>query len=357
MKHLSPLTIVSVVTMAALFIPAAQAAETCKCLNSSGGLCTNMICTQSSSSTTTKTTTKKKKTQDVSVRITNNSSDVLPGDTVSFKIKITNDNDVDAQVDVVATLDRYLTFVSASDSGDDVSSSEIDWDSVDISANDTLTLTFRARVKTNVPSGRSLKVQVDAGNDSDSANVYVSDINCNNNYNNGNSSSYYNGTNCCNNGYSSTTNCNNNNGSNTVTMNVTTSSDTVQQGGTLTYILNLNSNANYDATTNIYATLDPNTTFVAASDGATSIGSNVVQWNNLRINQYSSKQVTLQVRVSSNASLGSSLYFQANANGYNASKTTTVGTTTGGDICTYYNTYLRVNYDDYCDSRHQHSVR
>ncbi len=316
----------TVATAAGLFITGASAAEACKCVSTAAnGLCSNMVCQTTKTTTASKTVTKKKK-EDVKVTIKASDRDVIPGDDVTFKIKVTNDGEEDTETTVNATFDRDLTFVSANKSGDDVSSREVEWDSLSVDAGETVTLSLRLRVRTGVRDGDDLEVNVEAGDDEDSTEVTVD--------NSGTSSG---------NGY--------------VRLSITDSSDTVRIDDVVTYTLEITNNDRGDATVNVYGYLDANTNFVSASDGGYNTSGNLVQWQNIRIPQYDTRRLTLQTRVRNTATVGSTLYFRADANGVSDNETTTVGTATGGETCSYYNSYLRVNYDDFCDSRHQNARR
>lgn len=110
---------------------------------------------------------------DISVDIRTSEPKPNQGELVTFSITLENDGNNDARVDVRALLDEDLIFFSASDSGDDRSRDEVEWENILVREDDERVLTFAARVRSDARTGDRLTVEVETDGDSDEVSVRV----------------------------------------------------------------------------------------------------------------------------------------------------------------------------------------
>lgn len=120
---------------------------------------------------------------DVSIAVSARVSEVEQGDTVDFRLYVRNDNTVDRTTDVTAFLDPDMSFVSASNGGDDTRD-EVYWN-VRIPRNSSVTLNLRVRIDSSARDGDTLRLRAETDTDEDEAEVQVSDY-----YNSGSCLSY-----------------------------------------------------------------------------------------------------------------------------------------------------------------------
>lgn len=312
----------------------AAAADICSCNLYKNGICYDMICRSSGSTSSAVSSTVKK--GDLTVSIKDDRDPVRIGDNITYTISVKNRTKQKIKTDVVATLDDNMRFVSASNSGDE-SDSDVTWEGVSISAGKTKTLTLKVRLASGVRSGDTVTLEVDAGGITDDEDTKVDDSSvCRGLYCTDGNSSY----------------------SGDVQVSITDDPTTVRPYDTLRYTIDLRNYSSSSRNVNLIGFLDPNTTFISASDGGYNYSGNRVQWNNFTVYGNERRTATVNVRVLSGVSYGTNLYFVAQTDDARDSESTLVdwsssSSSSGDQICTYYNSYLRQNYTDYCDSRHE----
>jgi len=112
--------------------------------------------------------------EDVTIRITDDEPDpVEPGEVLTYDIRVCNEDNSDANVDVRAFLDSETSFLSASDSGDDTSNDEVEWDDISINGDDCETLVLRVRVLSTARDGDILRVRARTSDEEDEENTRV----------------------------------------------------------------------------------------------------------------------------------------------------------------------------------------
>ena len=92
--------------------------------------------------------------------ITDNPDPAQQGETITYSIRIRNDSNDNEQVDVYAFLDDDLEFLSASQSGDEVGSSEVEWTNINLNEDQSETLRITAKVKNTARNGDNLRLRV-----------------------------------------------------------------------------------------------------------------------------------------------------------------------------------------------------
>ena len=110
----------------------------------------------------------------VDVSITDSSDPVEPGDVVTYRIRLENEDNDDARVDVRARLDADMTYVSSSDGGD-ISGSEVRWDNIDVDGDDDRTLVLNVRIRTSADDGDEVRLDVDVEGEEDSESTEIQD--------------------------------------------------------------------------------------------------------------------------------------------------------------------------------------
>ncbi len=273
---------------------------------------------------------------DVTVNITTNHSTVEEGDTLTYTIRVRNEDNRSQSVDVRAYLDHDVDFVSATDGGDE-SGDTVEWDNFYVSANSTETITLKVRV--NDSASNTIELRVRAGGDEARVTTDVDGYGYNGDY-------YDDGN---------------------VHLLLSDSPDPVRSGDTLTYSIRIQNRTNSSQHIDVRAELDPDTDFLSASSGADENG-DTVEWNNISLSRNSTKTLTLRVRVLSGARSGDTLRLRVESEDNSSTVTTRVSSggssyynsyddngyyynTGNSGLCSYYNSYLQEYYLDYCNSR------
>jgi uncharacterized repeat protein (TIGR01451 family) len=308
-----------------LALPNADAAQICSCNVYQNGMCYDMVCHDNNSGGSS-SIPRNSTSGNLTVTITANEDEVEPGDTVTFTIRVRNRGSRDIETNVLAELDDDMDFLSASDDGED-DDEEVEWEDIEIDAGESETLSLRVRINSRADDGDELTLKVEAGNAEDEETIDVEDDDNDDCY----------GSNC------------------DVTLSILDDRDPVRADDTITYRIELRNRSSNTRNVDVRAFLDSNTTFISASDNGDRRNSTEVEWNNIRLYEDDVKTLTVRARVRTNLSNGTNLFFRAESEGSYDNETTRVDSYSGGsnNICTYYNSYLRQNYQDYCDSRHE----
>ncbi len=97
---------------------------------------------------------------DLSIDITDNPDPVRAGQLLKYRIRVSNDSNVDLRNGtLVATLDDNTEFDDASDNGDERGSSRVEWTGVDIDRDDEEEFTVTVRVNDDVQDGDTLHLR------------------------------------------------------------------------------------------------------------------------------------------------------------------------------------------------------
>lgn len=229
---------------------------------------------------------------DVKITVTASDSKADTGDTVTYTIKLKNEENHDLHnVDVKAYLDSDFDFVSTSDSGD-YDDDQVDWE-IDIDEDETETITLKLRVSSGADDNDKLDLRVRA-DDSEVRKTLTVDE--------GNSNSSNDGD---------------------LHISITDSPSTVEAGDTVTYTIKLENKDNDDMHVDVNALLDQDMDFVSASDGG-SEDDNEVEWNNLFIAEDDEEVITVKVRIDNSVNDGDTVHFEVRAEGEYDSETTEV---------------------------------
>jgi uncharacterized repeat protein (TIGR01451 family) len=234
---------------------------------------------------------------DLTVSISDNPTRVDEGDIIEYRIRIQNDDNDDVSVDVVAQLDDDVSFVSASDDGDE-DGGEVEWDNVDIDDDDDVVLTLRVRVRSN--AGDTVKLRVEADHEVDEE---LTDIR-----NGGSSVSSH----------------------DDIELSIDESDDPVESGDTMTYRIRIENNGNSDEDVDVEATLDDDMIFVSASeDGDEDDGT--VEWDDIEVNEDDTETLLLTVRMRNTLDDGDTVTLRVNAAGQRETETTRIDDNNNGN--------------------------
>ncbi len=105
--------------------------------------------------------------------ITDSPDTVAPGGGLTYIIRIENDELVRKRFSMQAILDEDTEYLSSSHGGQLWRGNEVDWDSLEVLGDNILTVYLAVRVRPEVRSGKSLRLQIRAGNDKESESTRV----------------------------------------------------------------------------------------------------------------------------------------------------------------------------------------
>lgn len=236
---------------------------------------------------------------DVQVSISDSSDEVEPGDEFEYRIRIENDGNDDERVDVVAFLDDEMSFVSASDSGDE-SGDEVEWQDILVREDASKTLTLRVRVSGGADDGDTLELRVEADDEEDREDTDVEDDDDDDD------------------------NDDDNDDDEDVAISITDSDDPVEVGDIITYRIKLTNDGNSSTRVDLRAVLDDGMSYTSSSDNGNLDGNDEVEWNDLRIDDDDSKTVLLTVRVNNTADDGDTLRLKVETESHEDTETTRV---------------------------------
>lgn len=229
---------------------------------------------------------------DVKLTVTASDSKADTGDTVTYTIKLKNEENHDLHnVDVKAYLDSDFDFVSASDGGD-YDDDQVDWE-IDIDEDETETITLKLRVSGGADDNDRLDLRVRA-DDSQVRKTLTVDEGNSNNSSNGD-----------------------------LRISITDSPSKVEAGDTVTYTIKLENRDNDDMHVDVKALLDRDMDFVSASDGGDEDGGEV-EWDNLFIAEDDEEVITVKVRIDNSANDGDTVRFEVRSEGEYDAETTEV---------------------------------
>lgn len=103
--------------------------------------------------------------EDIDISINASDSSVRVGDTVTYQIRLENNDNDDINPVIRAYLDDAMSYLTASSGGELRGDDEILWDDVTIQEDDDRTIQLTVRINDRVRSGDNLILRVTAGND------------------------------------------------------------------------------------------------------------------------------------------------------------------------------------------------
>ncbi len=113
--------------------------------------------------------------EDIDVSITDSRDPARVGDEVEYRITLQNDEDDDVEIKVIAELDEGMSFLDASNGGDEEEDDEIHWDDIEIDEDDDRTITLRVRINNDADDGDTLRLKVRAGDGDDEETTRIDD--------------------------------------------------------------------------------------------------------------------------------------------------------------------------------------
>lgn len=213
---------------------------------------------------------------DLRISITDSPATAEPGDTVTYTIRLENNDNSDMRVDVRALLDSDMEFVSASDDGDE-SNDRVDWDNVLVREDDEETVTLKVRIDSSVNDGDTVRLEVRADDEEDTETTSIED--------NGSS---------------------NNSTNEDISISITDTPDPVGIGEIVTYTIRLENDSNDDQEVDVVAYLDEGMNIYTSSDLSERIAKEV-RWRDLFIPENGYRTVNIKVRVNSRVSDGDTI--------------------------------------------------
>ncbi len=221
---------------------------------------------------------------DLTVSITESDSEVDAGDLVTYRIRIVNDDNDDVEVDVRAELDDDMTFVSASDDGEE-DDDTVEWDNVEIDDEDDVTLTLTVRIRSNADDSVKLRVEVEDEVDEETTDVDEDD---------------------------DSDDDDDNDDDGDIELSVDDSGDPIRAGGTVTYRIRLENDGNSDEELDVRAELDDDMIFVSATEDGDE-DDDVVEWDDVEIDEDDTTTLLLTIRMDSGLDDGDTVRLRVRA--------------------------------------------
>jgi len=228
---------------------------------------------------------------DLKISISDSPSSVEPGDTVTYTIRLENEDDNDLRVDVRALLDDDMEFVSASDDGDE-NDDEIEWDNIFVGENDDETLTLKVRISNSANDGDTVRLEVRSEGQEDTETTKVDEDNMSSNNNDD------------------------------IAVSISDSQDPAERGEIVMYTIRLKNNTNNDQEVDVVATLDPGMTIYTNSDGSERNGREI-RWRDLLIQDDDDRVVNLKVRINSYVHNGDTVRLKVHVGTFNVDEVET----------------------------------
>lgn len=229
---------------------------------------------------------------DIGVSIDADDDTPRTGDTVELTIRVRNCTNDDQDIDLTATFDSELRFVSATDGGDDTGTTRVEWRNLNVDSDDEEEVILRLRVNSSTYSNGDLDIDVRATNEDDDTDTDSLSLDV------GGSSS--NNGQCYDGRYYY--DCNNNSDRNVnadiIIDSVTADPDPVYGGDTIRYEIRLRNRSGADsARGTLRVQFDTDLTYVSGSSNVRISDSRGVYWDNIRLDRYDTNTYTLKLRV------------------------------------------------------------
>lgn len=220
---------------------------------------------------------------DISVSISETDDPVEPGDTVTYRIRLTNNSNDDEETDVTAFLDKDMTFVSASEDGYLRGDDEVEWNDIEVREDRTLTLLLTVRIENGADDGDTLELEVETDDDSDTEETDVEEDD------------------------------NNDDGDEDIDISINASDHSVRLGDTVTFQIRLENNDNDDIQPVIRAYLDDAMSYLSSGNGGELIGDDEVKWDDVEIDEDDDRTIQLTVRINDKVRSGDTLVLRVTA--------------------------------------------
>lgn len=203
---------------------------------------------------------------DFRISITDSPATAEPGETVTYTIRLRNDDNRDITVDVRAILDDDMTFVSASDGGDE-DDDEVEWDNIRVEEDEEETITLKVRIDSSADDGDTVRLEVRSEGEQDTETTEVEDDDDDDDID-----------------------------EDDFNISISDSPDPVDIGDIVTYTIRIENNTNDDQEIDLIAEMDPRMTIYTSSDRSERSG-NRIYWRDLEVFEDSVRIVNMKVRV------------------------------------------------------------
>lgn len=218
---------------------------------------------------------------DLSLSIDDSNDPIRAGGTVTYRIRLKNNGNSDERFDVRADLDNDMTFVSATEDGDE-DDDVVEWDDIEVEEDDTTTLLLTVRADSGLDDGDTIRLRVRAGDETETEDTEIDRDGANDS-------------------------------NDDVEVSITDAQDPVDEGEVVTYRIVITNNENNPVRVSVNAFLDEETSFVSASDGGDLQGDDEVEWENVDVPRDSNKTLLLSVRPRSTVNDGDTIRLRVEA--------------------------------------------
>jgi uncharacterized repeat protein (TIGR01451 family) len=99
---------------------------------------------------------------DVTITITDSDDPVEIGDIVTYRIRLANDGNDDARVDLRAILDDGMSYTSSTDGGDLQGNDTVEWEDIEVDEDSDKTILLRVRINNSAEDGEELELVVES---------------------------------------------------------------------------------------------------------------------------------------------------------------------------------------------------
>lgn len=222
---------------------------------------------------------------DIEVSISESDDPVEQGDTITYRIRLTNNSNDDEETDVTALLDDDTTFVSASEGGSLENNDEVEWNDIEVREDRTITLLLTVRVDNSADDGDTLELDVETDDDEDTEETEVDDDDDDDD----------------------------DDGDEDIDISINASDSSVRVGDTVTFQIRLENNDNQDIQPVIRAYLDDAMSYLSSGNGGELIGNDEIKWDDVEIDEDDDRTIQLTVRINDRVRAGDTLVLRVTA--------------------------------------------
>jgi len=221
---------------------------------------------------------------DISVSVSESDDPVDEGDTITYRIRLTNNSNDDEETDVTAFLDKDTTFVSATEGGYLRGDDEVQWNDIEVREDRTLTILLTVRVDSSADEGDTLTMEVETDDDDDTEETEVDDDNNDDD-----------------------------DGDEDIDISINASDSSVRVGDTVTFQIRLSNNDNDDIRPIIRAYLDDAMSYLTSGNGGEMVRSDEIKWDDVEIDEDDDRTIQLTVRINDRVRSGDTLVLRVTA--------------------------------------------
>jgi hypothetical protein len=222
----------------------------------------------------------------IDVRIETEDDHPDKGDTVTFTIRVENNEHEDVETDVRVEFDDDFAFVSASHDGEERSGNVVRWEDLEIDEGEEVRLRLHLRVESDADRGDDLTVRAEAkddeGNDDEDEETVEVD------HDGGDADD-------------------------DLELSISVNDTRPRPGNILTYTIRVRNESHEDQDVDIDARFDSDLEFVDAYDGGDQEGSRRVEWDGILVRRGEEKSLTLHLQVDEDADDGDVLELRVTA--------------------------------------------